>query len=938
LKPHPVLFVHGHNFGDEPNDPNYENNFFDDEGLSSFKEALDRPENDWLELEPYYIQLVDQDRSIVDDAADVAAAVNRILVRHDPSFDPSQPNATTDVKISIIAYSKGTISTRLYLKSLTQSVPGLPTPLGFNPISEFVAISPPNHGTSFPGLALTSNPSTALSQLNNGYSAHPFCQPLTSDSEIFEFMEQLNGDPTDPAQEAPGSRENGSDPASGTLHVTLYADGERDSVGGSVPSNDCNDRKLARNKAPHAVNIEVSQIPGGNDIDVHQNTVHTAEVICLGLHTAVHRAAPIDLPFPPPSHYEGPRPDFSCNMVQVNGRDVPLIAPKVAVMLVLDLSGSMLFAACPSGCQSKLDVLKRAVHLLVDLWKVLAGPGERVGLAFFGTQVTPFTPAGQDLLPVNDANGTTVIDHVESQTTTITNLTAMGGGLQAALDVLRAPGRGAIPQRHVILFTDGMQNVNPIVKRTPPSGSPYSLSIEDVPPHTSSNVAPSQPPTELDEAIRVAIHTLAVGATGQFLTGLAEIATKTNGRSQYTDAPDQDLVPMFLDALLASLRGNTPQLVDYRRGVLQGSGSEVEGFAVGRNARRIVLKLSWRGDERLGFSVEKDGIDVTSQGRVIDGTFYRIFAIDPPVAARGVPIGAEGEWRMRLSGRKGLVYDAAAIVDEPSLDYQLSVGADLLPAGEPLRLSARLSVAGRRIDGGTVLATVLAPGASLGNLLALENPSGSVDSLPRDSGGAAQRKYQLLLDENLIQDRLKPAIHRVTLAPDGRGRHVGTFEGTQLPGAYRVIFELSGDDPAVGSYRRRETLSFLVTFGKPQLGISRLRTRLRERTDQGRTLELSLRPRDQFGNHLGPGHAEQIAVTLSEGTVATPFDGGDGRYAFLLDVPVVGDPDVEVSVAGERLFEGSLSLIEEEGTSRVWWWIGVGIVVLVLVGVWVRRR
>jgi hypothetical protein len=109
------------------------------------------------------------------------------LQRHDPAYNfPNNP--TTDVQIVIIAYSKGTISTRVYLKDLETARPG------FHPVSEFIAILPPNHGISF---AFGSN--CASRQLMNGHTAVLCTGFLTSvDCSPFaggftDFIENLNG-------------------------------------------------------------------------------------------------------------------------------------------------------------------------------------------------------------------------------------------------------------------------------------------------------------------------------------------------------------------------------------------------------------------------------------------------------------------------------------------------------------------------------------------------------------------------------------------------------------------------------------------------------------------------------------------------------------------------------------------------------------------------
>jgi len=250
----PVLFVHGHNTdGDESTNPNYRKNWQNSlNGLPSFKQSLDLPENGGLGIEPYYIRFQSQDRSITEDAAEISDAIERILQRHDPNY-PAQP---THVQVVIIAYSKGTISARLYLKNLQTERPG------FRPVSEFVAIAPPNHGINVSGLGgLTS---TAGQELFNGYG-------LTTCAPVFpvatrDFIENLNGHPIEDTQvldtnesyasEAPGSRPDTdptgapNPPINGTLYVTIFADGNRDFVGGDDASNDCQGRRLAKNIAP----------------------------------------------------------------------------------------------------------------------------------------------------------------------------------------------------------------------------------------------------------------------------------------------------------------------------------------------------------------------------------------------------------------------------------------------------------------------------------------------------------------------------------------------------------------------------------------------------------------------------------------------------------------------------------------------------------------
>jgi len=315
----PVLFVHGHlrNFQETWLEPV--------NGFTSFGAALTA--NSHLGIKPYFINFQDNNRSIVEDAVEIGQAVDIILDLHNSNYDPGNPDSITR-KIVIIAYSKGTISTRLYLKTLYPSEEGFfsdvlggPTVLpdrdaNFRPVSEFIAISPPNHGLK---QLVTSSSPLSVKQLNNGYGI--FCQPL-DDYAATDFIAKLNGHPIQDTHisanlieqnypnEAPGSRSIEQPSDKGILYVTFYSERNRDLVGGDTPSavkypllSNCPNaegRKLARNLADNAENFPIraesipigTNIPGSNEIIVHRNTVHACEVIYQSLYTAAHHQPP----------------------------------------------------------------------------------------------------------------------------------------------------------------------------------------------------------------------------------------------------------------------------------------------------------------------------------------------------------------------------------------------------------------------------------------------------------------------------------------------------------------------------------------------------------------------------------------------------------------------------------------------------------------------
>ena len=885
----PVLFVHGHNATDDDADFNYKKNFWNPlNGRPAMRDALELPQNQGLDIEPYYIRFVDQDRSITDDAADIAEAVGDILHRHDPSFDPADPADTTPVQLAIIAYSKGTISTRQYLKSLQVQVAGLPAPRpDFRPVSEFVAISPPNHGIETALFSL--NPGLSLRQLYNGYRPDGVvfdCGDPFNTAEAADYIEILNGHPIEDTQtepfagfagEAPGSRADGAPPTDGVLYVTLYASGNRDFVGGDNASADCQGRKVARNLAPQAVNIAMTEVTGTGEADIHQNTVHTPEVLCLALFAVVHHRSPLGQV----CGYDG---------------DVPIVPlpARAAAMLTLDLSGSMLAPACP-GCATRLDVLQDAAELFVQLWSLLGRPEDRLGVTYFRTNVDQPSFGGTPL-PLLIGNEAALIGDIAGQQTVPGNLTAMGGGLQRAIEALGASSVQA-ESRHVILFTDGMQNVNPMVRAL--SAAPPRHEIATVPGRPASNVAPTVPPTRLDMLPGITVDTIGIGTGQAFLDLLADIAAQSGGRTKATTAPDDELRRFFVEELINALRGFSPQLVAYRHGTVAADGRATESFTVNGGTRRLVLKLSWRRGEKLAFRVLSNGVDVTGSGRIVAGPFYRIFALDLPVGAAG------RQWQMAITGRSGAAYEAAAIVDEHRLRYEIAFARARALVGEPLGLSVKLTVDGKAlVRDATVEALVRRPRVAAGNVIADSLPAAP----PAEPGqGAGERRLLALAGDKTAWARLAPTAEKVALRHVGGGVYQAQLKAT-VPGIYAATLLVKGRHAALGAFERSETATAVVRFGEAVLARSALRLHDRRSSGAESAVEMVLRPEDRFGNLLGPGLASTVTATLSAGRiVGGAQDLGDGRYLFLFMLPKGADPKLTLTVGQAEFFRGTLN-------------------------------
>ena len=236
------------------------------------------------------------------------------------------------------------------------------------------------------------------------------------------------------------------------------------------------DATLALNLSPDAVNLPLGQSSIANDSEtaVHQNTVHSFDVMCLALFAARYDHSP-----------EG-------QTCRASG-DVPIIPSpaRAAAMLTLDFSGSMALQACAT-CDTRAQILQDATELFIRLWLSVGDPDDRIGVTYFRRDIDQHDIAGA-LLPSLADGAEDVIDDIANQSPA--NMTAMGGGVQRSIEALEPLTDAEI--RRVILFTDGMQNVNPMIL---PVGNHHEIINEAG--RINSNVMPSSPRETAESARR----------------------------------------------------------------------------------------------------------------------------------------------------------------------------------------------------------------------------------------------------------------------------------------------------------------------------------------------------------------------------------------------------------------------------------------------------
>lgn len=953
----PVLFVHGHDLI-EDGTPHFRRNW-QKKGLlfqPSFRDALVDPRNRHLDLEPYYLHLEDQHRSIADDACAVAGAIRRILRRH------GDPDAKR-VKVAIIANSKGTISSRLYLKSLEEEVPGFPAPKSdpedrFRPVSEFVAIATPNHGLALdpedePKLYC----SLALRQLNNGVGVDQGCTPICRPSLSFcslsypacrcnencqpdsvGFFGTLNG-----GDEAPGSRSPWAPQSDGILYLTLYADRQRDIVGGSGESGDLCGRRQAKNLSPDAVNVEVPEVLGNVGLVVHGNTVHTPQVICKALYTVAHHR-------PPPANPCG-------NLVPIEVPHIPSEAADVPadVVLLLDTSGSMGWHArgneCDlrGGCCSRLASAKAAARHFVNLLKDYASSETRIGVAIFPGMSAPsqqFTPTsglagdpasfdaiaaascsatgtpcigGESVLCQDGAGQSLCTGNAQCPGSTGTptgipvnwNGTPTRLGLEKAFKILKTASKHGDRARVVVLLSDGAWNWG-----GDPADPAFLADLRD-------------------EGIRV--YTLAMG-TGEDNfneASLQSISTGTgvgNGSAVFNLGESDEALRKVFERILSEV---VPE-VDFN---LDPEGSLRLGDV---NPHPIAVTDD---DRRMSFTVSSPRIDlldvrvVAPDGQeILPRSFGGSKIVD--VGEDLLRPGSPGHgWQLvvsypRPSGvpkpPKELPY-TYSVLTRSSLNLGLRLDKANPQTGDDLLIEARLTREGRPLRSASVELEVRRPASAIGDWHhAHRVAEDQLATVPDEISGEPLSRLDKKLFLLRKQASESPKAKRKLTLPEyvthggivlndlgqdgdrraGDGVYSVVLANLAVPGVWDFRVVASGTTDDGQDFRRERTVQKLVGM-TPDPARSDVEGAIeRVRLDGSGTLRLSVTPRDAAGNYLGPGYLDEVEITITPAPPTGPEkkDLLYGAYQARFEADdVTAEANVVLKARGVTLYDGPFS-------------------------------
>lgn len=530
---------------------------------------------------------------------------------------------------------------------------------------------------------------------------------------------------------------------------------------------------------------------------------------------------------------------------------LPLVG-KVDVIQVLDRSGSMGGSASPTMPDTKIEVLRDAAKLFIDIMQ--ADIGNRLGLVQFNEDVVSF-PAGADeaLSDITSARIITLKD-VAVESITDGGRTSIGDGLREALNqLISVPLPVDDHDRRILLVTDGKEN------------EPEWIS--GVQPDLINN--------------SVTVFPLGLGYdSGINEAKLTDLAEATGGTYRITS---DHLVfrKFFIEVLAAAV--NWAETIDPIGELKQGESTLIP-VPIATDEDGVTIAVYWEDidnaiDLRL---VTPSGEEITPETssrwiRYGDHPHYSFYKLDFPL---GGNLSGEwaGVWNAKLTG-------TGQIGQEQKVRYSISVfaegGAQLDVSlsrlssltGDTVLLKAQLTRSGVLLTGANIDVYGDVPIAGFGNVM--HESAVSLKDLKKDIATNADpvslidQKLQILRDfvggEVLLREESVFQLYDDGLHSDGQandGVYANSFVDTKIQGSYNFRFVASDIPAGAGLTTTREWTKSLYAEVSIDPDHSDISIKRIGATADGIRYYASVVPRDRFGNYLGPGHDVVAAIVV----------------------------------------------------------------------------
>ncbi len=597
--------------------------------------------------------------------------------------------------------------------------------------------------------------------------------------------------------------------------------------------------------------------------------------------------------------------------------DVIYMREAVDTELVMDVSDSMNSAppSAPSG-DSKLKILKQAASMITDFLRDSGQANDRLGLVWFSDNVTAYaTGGGQFLFPVS-THANTLKGEINLATTG--TCTAMGGGLQAALETLSwSPNK-----RFVILCTDGIQNIEPKVAAVSghyeiiDSGGWLCGSHSNIPPVPGVDIADYNAP----------IHTIGIGATSTYSTLLTNIANHTGGFYQATHQPNIDLDLIYFVDLTNAMAAGSPSIVLHSASQFHKEECRTfETFYLNRTARKVTAMLSWPETQNSDLTFwlhAPDGTRLKLHDHMKHYGSYTMATFHVPWEQDGQTIRHAGQWSMIITGDSDEAqadYHAIVIADDRDTKVHFGLPEKIFSVGEFLPIEISITEFRKHISQVTditletsYLKTPLAEQLSRYKVSPHTLELQTETKRGYHAQAALEAKLQAMEEDPERCKELTPVHELRSLSAGNLKVHIEEDRiiipvKLDRPGLWSFKISVLADTARNGPIYRTGRLSTLV--GPGRVDPKRTTIAMTPVRHKGRLgARLTVTPYSENGHLIGPGFGDHFEATINGKPMALEIhDFLNGTYALSLSNPKEINTPISISFQDHKLWSGSIS-------------------------------
>jgi hypothetical protein len=534
----------------------------------------------------------------------------------------------------------------------------------------------------------------------------------------------------------------------------------------------------------------------------------------------------------------------------------PYVSKNTDIMQILDHSGSMSGYTASSLTDQKIEILRDAANLFVDMVEV--NGNNKLGIVKFSTTATTL----MNLQTLTSALKSTA--HTQINSLSPYMMTSIGDGLSKGL--AQFTSASTVGHRKVVLLvTDGMENTAPM--------------IATIQPGIISN--------------NITVFPLALGyGTGVDEDRLINLANATGGDYRITDNP---LIfrKYFLEILASAVDWSV--ITDPVGNLANGEVVEIP-VLVTSDQDGVSFAAYWSGiDNAVNFTlITPSGYEITpsiaSSGGIkyVPELHYALYQANFPLGG-SMSAYWQGTWKMRLRGTGNIpsgqtVQYSASALAKGGTNFEVSFDKVHKETGDKIQLQAKLIKDDVRLRGAAIDIYADVPKVSTGNVLyqnkvdvkeiqqyakeqgdQMNLAAAKLAILNKNAGG------NVLVRDAAIFKLFDDGQHGDVFANDGI--YGNSFDDTKKAGAYTFRFVASGIPTAVSNITTtREWTKSLLTTVAVDGDASGILVDMTGKTADGNKYFVKTTPKDKYGNYLGPGYDVYLIIAKSSGERKVKLD------------------------------------------------------------------